>query len=351
MSPGQTLCLRGGTYAQSITGVSNSGNSWAEAKTIRSYPGEVATITGGAYLGGISARYLIFDSLVFNGSSFADGIKITTSSSTSQAATIDQAAHHIRVINSEIKNIGGQGFFMSDMAGSNEFINNKIHDGGGSAVGPCYDHGFYIGSSDNLIEGNEIYNWSGYGITIYNGYEEYGWSHETANRNIMRNNYIHDNGRTCTGTVAGIGISSGDDNEAYNNIITNTSRATGGTGIGIQIDGCYGVDCGYRARVYNNTVYNNTGVGIYDQPEAFKSDVRNNIIYNNSQGGLITNNGTYSNNLIGTNPQFVSAGSNYRLSGSSPAINAGTTISTVTTDFEGTPRPQGGAYDIGADEY
>ena len=34
----------------------------------------------------------------------------------------------------------------------------------------------------------------------------------------------------------------------------------------------------------------------------------------------------------------------------SPAINAGVTLSTVTTDFDGVSRPQGGVYDIGAYE-
>jgi hypothetical protein len=35
----------------------------------------------------------------------------------------------------------------------------------------------------------------------------------------------------------------------------------------------------------------------------------------------------------------------------SPAIDVGQTLVDVTTDLEGTPRPQGNAYDIGAYEY
>jgi parallel beta-helix repeat protein len=60
-------------------------------------------------------------------------------------------------------------------------------------------------------------------------------------------------------------------------------------------------------------------------------------------------------NLI--NPNFtVGTGilpENYKLSASSPCVNAGATIASVTHDFDGNPRPwpAGGAYDIGAYEY
>jgi len=55
------------------------------------------------------------------------------------------------------------------------------------------------------------------------------------------------------------------------------------------------------------------------------------------------------------NPKFVEYtgthnSNDYHLQSSSPAINAGTTLSNVTDDFEGTNRPQGSAYDIGAFE-
>jgi hypothetical protein len=40
----------------------------------------------------------------------------------------------------------------------------------------------------------------------------------------------------------------------------------------------------------------------------------------------------------------------FHLQATSPAINAGATIASVTIDHQGTNRPQGGAYDIGAYE-
>jgi len=64
-----------------------------------------------------------------------------------------------------------------------------------------------------------------------------------------------------------------------------------------------------------------------------------------------------SHNKIGTSsgykPMFVSSSTPYdfHLQSGSPAIDAGLTLSQVPYDFDGTARPQGSAYDIGAYEY
>jgi hypothetical protein len=50
-------------------------------------------------------------------------------------------------------------------------------------------------------------------------------------------------------------------------------------------------------------------------------------------------------------PRFVnSAGGDYHLGAGSPAVDAGTATGAPIVDFEGDPRPQGTAPDIGADE-
>jgi hypothetical protein len=81
--------------------------------------------------------------------------------------------------------------------------------------------------------------------------------------------------------------------------------------------------------------------------------VRNNISYNNGtnyrDSGIGT---TVSNNLFGTNPQFVSVGSaDFHLQSTSPAKDAGMTMAVVTTDKDGIARPKGNAFDIGAYEF
>ena len=98
--------------------------------------------------------------------------------------------------------------------------------------------------------------------------------------------------------------------------------------------------------------------------------VRNNIFYNAgsnywaSDGGSVTGShnilystrGTidpadFPSDLVNVNPLLAQpTGDDYHLRAGSPAINAGLNVG-VTTDLEGTPRPQGGGYDIGAYEF
>ncbi|MDD3648194.1 MAG: choice-of-anchor Q domain-containing protein, partial [Candidatus Dojkabacteria bacterium] len=77
-------------------------------------------------------------------------------------------------------------------------------------------------------------------------------------------------------------------------------------------------------------------------------DTNYNLVYGNilNYEGL-----TAGSNDINTSPVFFDDSSDFRLQPSSPAIDAGATLSEVTDDIIGIPRPQGSAYDIGAYEY
>jgi hypothetical protein len=108
-------------------------------------------------------------------------------------------------------------------------------------------------------------------------------------------------------------------------------------------------------KVYNNTIYKNgTSDGaLYIPSGAQSGGIVNNISYANA-GSDVRNEGsvTISNNLFGQDPRFVNPStSDFHLTPDSPAINAGASLPEVPTDFECTSRPQGGAYDHGADEY
>jgi hypothetical protein len=98
--------------------------------------------------------------------------------------------------------------------------------------------------------------------------------------------------------------------------------------------------------------------------------VRNNIFYNAgsnywaSDGGSVVGShnilyttegqidpGDFPDDLVNVDPGLVDpAGDDYHLQVGSPAIDAGMNAS-VTADLEGTPRPQGGGYDLGAYEF
>ena len=72
-------------------------------------------------------------------------------------------------------------------------------------------------------------------------------------------------------------------------------------------------------------------------------------LYFSTQGSIGFTIGAHSKNA---NPAFVNAaGHDYHLSLTSPAIDAGVTIPFISTDFDGHPRPQGPAFDIGAFEF
>ena len=104
-------------------------------------------------------------------------------------------------------------------------------------------------------------------------------------------------------------------------------------------------------------VKNNT---VYDHGNAFEPYIRVDAgasglsIGSNS---ISKSNGTapvgspYPNDLWMVNPQFVSmAGRDFHLQSTSPLIDKGATLSTVTNDMDGVLRPLGIGYDIGAYE-
>ena len=254
--------------------------------------------------------------------------------------------HHIRVKNAELKaNTPSKGLIHVHLAalqagiiGGNEFINLKVHGGGQSGVTAMY--GFYVQSSDNLVDGCEIYDVAGAAIQNYNGYGQ------LADRNIYRNNYIHHITRgDQDNRVWGVAIySTSSGTQVYNNVI-DSLPGNGGPVRGIEI-------AGSSVLIGNNTVYTVAGEGVVIV-KGSSNIVRNNISYNNRANYTDLGSGTSaSNNMFsGPSPVFVnSAAGDFRLQPESPGIDQAATISAIPTDRSGTPRPQGSGYDIGAYE-
>lgn len=185
--------------------------------------------------------------------------------------------------------------------------------------------------------------------------------------------------------------------EIYNNTFTNGYNAS----LGAEAVPEYAMfletlDTGSWAgtcNIYNNTVYGgSTSVIVFYEPGSVHANwvVKNNIfiptpttnyayyfatsgitatIDYNMTGPALTNvaniNGTAYNfagwqgqgydthGVAPGNPEFVSGfpTENYNLTSTSPAINAGTTLTIASPDIVGTTRPQGTAYCLGAYEY
>ena len=354
LQPGDTLYIRGGTYDEGFNIAQAKSGTASQSVTIAGYPGETALVysfplcfynCAGASAG---ASYIVLDNLIF------DGQRYGTSGAYFGYGGNTFAPHHITLKNSTVRNHwGGQGI---QVAGSyHTFSNLKVHDIGKDT----FDHGFYIDRADHVtVENSEIYNIKSAGIKFGETAMNYG---------IARNNIIHDFGLGQEATSAstqgggtGFSISIGATNiMIYNNIIyNNKSPATCNNCPGIQLWK------GDRNKVYNNVVYNmgpHQGIMVSHMTNV---DVTNNIVTestpnfkNEGFGGTWT----LGNNLCDVSgpgcsivgyPKFINpAGNDFHLQSTSPAINAGATLSEVTTDFDGILRPQGSGYDIGAYEY
>src|SRR5262249_23594672 len=140
-----------------------------------------------------------------------------------------------------------------------------------------------------------------------------------------------------SGYGAGVYAGGGGGHLVYNNVIYQTGANNYAWGISLRSN----------TVAYNNTVYNNV-VGI----EANGSGiiVRNNISFGNVTA--ISGSPAVSSNNLSSDPMFLNvAAYDFHLQAGSAAINSGVTLSEVPNDFDGTARPQGGAYDIGAYEY
>jgi parallel beta-helix repeat protein len=278
---GQTLYIRGGTYRGNANLIASDlaaipgGTSWSNPITIAGYASEVVTLQPPNTLQPIklvsaAQQYLIFQDLVIDMSNQA--------TDTSQAGVyLNGGANHNRFLRLEIKNNINFGVVFSPNNGNspfNEIINCKIHNNG-LAGGPAINgHGIYIETSDNLINGNEIYSNQGYGVHMYNNSGPLNVA-----RNTVSNNNIHDNGLH-GGTSFGIAVAWGDANVIHDNVIKNNRG-----GIFVYTNST-------NTRIYNNTIDNNTPLeGILIQ-SATGSTVTGNTVYGNGAAIVDMGNGT-----------------------------------------------------------
>jgi parallel beta-helix repeat protein len=340
LAAGDTLLIHGGTY----TGTKNvidsqtykvaSGTSWSTPVTIANVPGETVVLRPPNNVSGIrlttgAPSYIVFQGFTIDmvnstSSADADGIFLYT-------------AHHNRFQDMEVMHAPNFGVHFAELTPFNQIVNSRIHDTGYPNSPSTNGHGLYITGSDNLFEGNEVYNNQGYGFHIYNNHG----THDDPSRNIIRNNKIYGNGVHGSPAYAVV-ITWGSDNLVYNNLVY-------GNRGGIQV-----YSGSTNTGIYNNTIYGNNDEGIVMQYYGTGATIRNNIVYANGTniqdwGGAAAP--TLDHNLM-TDPAFQSAaGGDFSLTSTSRAIDAGATISLFTTDIANAPRPQGSAYDIGAYEY
>lgn len=239
---GQIVEVGAGTYVEAIDIVNSpfpSGTSWLAPFTLRGRTGAVVTIRNNGELNlriySDSPQYSIVQGFVF------DGTNLSKESTQVVFGSCCNGGSYIRFQNNElINNARTHAIMIGRFSNNNEILNNRIYGGAfdcsaGSGGNLCY--GIYMQGSNNMIDGNEIYNFPSWGIHGYSGYVE------KPNSNIIRKNIIHDFG-SGDSRSSGILIYVGNGNQVYDNLIYNGSQ---GIAIGPGAT---------NTQIYNNNVYN-----------------------------------------------------------------------------------------------
>lgn len=310
-TPGTTVHVLPGTYTSTVD-TETSGTATAHITYISDTRWAAQIRTNGA------------DTVWYNAGNYVDIIGFDISDPNGRRGIHDYGSY-VRFMQNRIHHLdsyacpdGGAGIDFGDYTQHDiDIAGNIVHD-----IGPpftCWiDHGIYI--SENLNErvyNNISYNNSGYGIHCW---------HACSNV-VVVNNLVF--GNRWGGIVLG-------DGDAGAGILNNSVVA-------------------------NNISYNNSRYGISEY-EYFgqrtigsNNQFLNNLVYGNSSGGFSLLEGNIDQNTVTADPQFVNfqpdGTGDYHLSPTSPAIDAGTSLDAPSTDFDGSSRPQGAGYDIGAYEF
>jgi len=331
MSAGDTTYVRGGTYREG--GVIQFGRSGTSSYPIKllSAPGEFPIID---FVDKTTNKQIRFQN--FSGSKYPIGW-ITV-----QGFQIRNAyngfkinnGHDLTIRGNAIQNSGSQGIHGN---GTRILIErNRINLNGSDST---YNHGIYMNGTavtaiNNLIYGNKCYGIQVNGTVSYDSSKHPGPEFAKSSNWILSNNTFAYNG--CAGVVLWGSTPSlrAENNIFYENANTKASTSTQGI---------------------NFISLTSTGIMI-----------RNNLSYASGSGAMRFlgtgakegTNYTQSSNIVNAlKPAFVNAPAtlpsspNFALPSGSSAIDKGLVISSAKIAYNGTSRPKGSTYDVGAYEY
>lgn len=320
-------------------------------------PGDVVIVRKGIYTGtrkavltiargGTAMRYVTFQAdqrwgAVLDGQhSSADGVHI--------------AASFVRIEGFEIKDVWHDAISPSEGVSDLQIVRNHIHDVGRqcetrsiglSAIG--------VGNDNVVIEGNLIHDIGRFGPgengclqpNAYWQNHDHGVYLESGHNVVIHNNVFYN-------MVHGWSVHrySGHGGEVDGLSIVNNTFCCGNPDKPGEIIIANDVS---HAVIANNIFYQPTTAGVRFSGGTMRDvTVANNLTSNGPISDASPPGVVFSKNLDRVDPAFVSAARfDFHLRAGSPAIDAGLSRSAVRDDFDGTPRPQGAAWDIGAYEF
>ncbi len=292
-----------------------------------------------------------------------------------------------------------------------EIVDNYFYDIPGAAIQPTWqtgritdniyvahnriykcNKGFVVGGNNWIVENNEVER-----LVYYN--EDADYLRFFGRNHVIRNNYFH-------GTLPNeIGSSHVDGFQSFNNsgnvaqdVIIEANLVYGFFHQGIMLEGADGSHSNITIRnnvfadsaswgiaahgvtglkIYNNVFANiaSSGIGFrkaksgsgnptageilnnifynvksdYWSEEPSQMEARNNLLYHTS---LTKDPSKFPNDIVNQDPMLLDPELyRFELRANSPAIDAGVALAGFAYDIQGTVRPQGGAWDIGAYEY
>lgn len=379
--PGDTVYVKAGTYSEFVV-AANSGSSGVPI-TYAASPGDVVTIDGEGitvplYCGlfYVTGSYITIDGFhVINSNQagiLADGatgivIQHNHTYNTYSSGIGIWNSSYVTVDGNEVQlacNDGGQECISLGSTDHFEVMNNVVHDGGpGTNGGEGIDP--KDGSAFGSVHNNVVYHMNRLGFYC-DAWDK--WTHDIEfYSNISYANHGYGYAVACEngGTLENIHIYN---NVAYENYLD--GFAFGGWG-NPTTHALRSID------VTNNTFYNNGtaywgGCISIENPDIQNIVVRNNACSQNAfyqirkdtnittgytvEYNLIDGYRGYEDEIYGDNyvegaAEFADPeGANFHLKAVSAAIDAGTATGAPATDFDGSPRPVGSGFDIGAFE-
>ena len=345
LTPGDTLYIRGGTYTEHLNSDFTASGTADNRITISGYPGETVVFDGNnqssfLYRVPTGASYITLKD--FEITNYSASAIFLWSDVPKQGWIFDGLNIYDSGLVNNGQHTGGIDFaYASDMT-----IRNCRFDNIGWNL--WNHHAIYMQAhtTDIKIYNNHVSNMR-FGGAVH------GWHYPNSNNVQVYNNIFTDN-------IWGVILADGSENvEIYNNTLVNNDY-----GIDLGQSG-YDVTWGVKnVTIKNNVTYSGSGetglrVGSFNINDVtidynlwYASDSTP-FVWNSSNWSLtqLRSNTPHGDNGIQADPQFVNLGGrDYRLSSSSPGINSGASLPSISVDYDGVTRPQGPAYDMGAYE-